>query len=105
MSSAQWQPHTASTGQTGGAGGELPDAVFAFPRSRQQPLTDGEQVQAALNSFDRVTGVSRAERDQAFANIKAAATYYRVQTTEVNWQELLRTSHPHPDIPAPENSP
>jgi hypothetical protein len=67
---------------------ELPDSVFAFPRQRKEPLTDADHVRNALARFDQVEGVSDSDRDLAFANIKAAASYYGVELRERNWREL-----------------
>ena len=69
---------------------ELPDSVFAFPRQRKEPLTDADHVRNALARFDQVEGVSDADRDLAFANIRAAADYYGVDVRENNWRELGR---------------
>ena len=44
----------------------------------------------ALARFDQVQGVSDAEREQAFANIKAAAKHYGVDVKEKSWKELRR---------------
>ena len=67
---------------------ELPESVFAFPRQRKEPLTDAEHVINALARFDQVEGVSDADRDLAFANIKKAAAYYGVNVRESSWREL-----------------
>jgi hypothetical protein len=69
---------------------ELPESVFAFPRQRKEPLTDADHVRNALARFDQVEGVSDADRDLAFANIKAAAAYYGVNVKENSWRELGR---------------
>ena len=69
---------------------ELPDSVFAFPRQRKEPLTDADHVRNALARFDQVEGVSDADRDLAFANIKAAAAYYGVDVRENSWRDLMR---------------
>jgi hypothetical protein len=69
---------------------ELPDGVFAFPRQRKEPLTDADHVRNALARFDQVEGVSDADRDLAFANIKAAAAYYGVDVRENSWGDLMR---------------
>jgi hypothetical protein len=69
---------------------ELPESVFAFPRQRKEPLTDADHVKNALARFDQVQGVTDAERDLAFANIKAAADYYGVDVRETSWRELGR---------------
>jgi hypothetical protein len=69
---------------------ELPDSVFAFPGQRKEPLTDADHVRNALARFDQVEDVSDADRDLAFANIKAAAAYYGVDVHEASWRELGR---------------
>jgi hypothetical protein len=67
---------------------DLPETVYAFPKQRKEPLTDARHVRNAVSRFDQVTGVSEADRAQAFANIKKAATYYGVDLSEESWQEL-----------------
>ncbi|MGK2923690.1 MAG: DUF6582 domain-containing protein [Methyloceanibacter sp.] len=69
---------------------ELPESVFAFPEQRKEPLTDASHVRNALARFDQVEGVSDADRDLAFANIKKAAAYYGVDVRENSWRELGR---------------
>jgi hypothetical protein len=66
----------------------LPESVFAFPAQRKEPLTDANHVRDALARFDQVEGVSDADRDVAFANIKKAAEHYGVETHEKGWREL-----------------
>jgi len=68
----------------------LPDSVYAFPKHKKEPLTDASHVRNALARFDQVQGVSDAEREQAFANIKAAAKHYGVDVKEKSWKELGR---------------
>jgi hypothetical protein len=67
---------------------ELPESVFAFPRQRKEPLTDAEHVINALARFNQVEGVTDADRDLAFANIKKAAAYYGVDVRESDWRQL-----------------
>ena len=67
---------------------ELPDTAFAFPAERKEPLTDARHVRNALARFDQVEDVTDAERDQAFANILAAAKHFDVDVTEKSWREL-----------------
>jgi len=67
---------------------ELPDSVFAFPAQRKEPLTDAEHVRNALARFDQVEGVTDADRDLAFANVKKAAAHYGVNVRESSWREL-----------------
>lgn len=50
-------------------------------------------MQNALARFDQVQGVSDAEREQAFANIKKAAEYYGVRVEELIWHELGKRPH------------
>jgi hypothetical protein len=69
---------------------ELPESVFAFPRQRKEPLTDADHVRNALARFDQVQGVTDAERELAFANIKAAADYYGVDVRDNSWRDLMR---------------
>jgi hypothetical protein len=69
---------------------ELPDSVFAFPKQRKEPLTDADHVRNALDRFGQVEDVSDADRDLAFANIKAAAAHYGVDVHESSWRELGR---------------
>ena len=51
-------------------------------------MTDSSHVRNALARFDQVEGVSDADRDLAFANIKAAAAYYGVDVRETSWRDL-----------------
>jgi len=67
---------------------ELPESVFAFPRQRKGPLTDASHVKNALARFDQVEGVSDADRELAFANIKKAAAHYGVTVKEKSWQDF-----------------
>lgn len=83
-----WQPHTEHGDLT--ARGNLPESVFAFPKQRKEPLTDASHVRNALARFDQVEGVSDADRDLAFANIKKAAAHYGVDVKETSWRELGR---------------
>ena len=67
---------------------DLPDAVFAFPKQRKEPMTDAKHVRNAVARFDQVTDVSDEDRALAFANIKKAAEYYDVELTETSWRDL-----------------
>ncbi|HJU52671.1 MAG TPA: DUF6582 domain-containing protein [Acidimicrobiia bacterium] len=67
---------------------DLPDSVFAFPKLRKEPLTDASHVRNALARFDQVEDATDAEREQAFANIKAAAEHYDVEVEAESWREL-----------------
>ena len=72
---------------------DLPDSAFAFPTKRKEPLTDASHVRNALARFDQVEDVTEAEREQAFANIKAAAKHYDVEVSEDNWEQLGDRAH------------
>lgn len=82
-----WMPSTESGVIHNRA--ELPDSASAFPRQRKESLTDASHVRNALARFDQVEGVSDADRDIAFANIKAAAEYCGVDVREKSWRELI----------------
>jgi hypothetical protein len=83
---ATWKPHEKHGKLTKQS--DLPDSVFAFPKERKEPLTDARHVRNAVARFDQVTGVTDAERDLAFANIKKAAEYYGVELSEKSWHDL-----------------
>lgn len=85
---ATWKPHEKHGDLT--ESGDLPDSVYAYPKERKEPMTDASHVRNALARFDQVTGVSDAERDLAFANIKKAAKHYGVELAEGDWSELGR---------------
>ncbi len=81
-----WKPHEKHGRLTSQS--DLPDSVFAFPKQRKEPMTDAGHVRNAVARFDQVIGVSDADRDLAFANIRAAAEYYGVQLSETSWHDL-----------------
>jgi hypothetical protein len=81
-----WKPHEKHGNLT--MRSDLPETVYAFPKQRKEPLTDARHVRNAVSRFDQVTGVSEADRAQAFANIKKAAKYYGVDLSEESWREL-----------------
>ncbi|TML30361.1 MAG: hypothetical protein E6G35_06600 [Actinobacteria bacterium] len=88
-----WKPHDEHGELSSKERRELPDSAYAFPDKRKEPLTDARHVQNALARFDQVQGVSDAERDQAFANIQAAARHYGIDVAEKNWRELGKRPH------------
>lgn len=81
-----WEPHEKHGRLT--AQSDLPDSVFAFPAQRKEPLTDADHVRNAIARFDQVAGVTDADRDLAFANIKKAADFYGVTMRETSWKQL-----------------
>ena len=83
---ATWQPYEEHGRLTERS--NLPEAVFAFPRQRKEPLTDAQHVRNAVARFDQVIDVSEEDRALAFANIEAAARHYGVDLSETNWRQL-----------------
>lgn len=88
---ATWKPHEKHGTLT--TQSDLPDSVYAFPKARKEPLTDASHVRNAIARFDQVEGVSDADRETAFANIKKAAAHYGVEMNETSWHDLGK--HPH----------
>jgi hypothetical protein len=88
-----WKPHTEHGDLDSKDRKELPDSAYAFPKQRKEPVTDASHVKNALARFDQVEGVSDADRDLAFANIKAAAKYYGIDVEEKDWHELGKRPH------------
>jgi hypothetical protein len=72
---------------------ELPESAYALPAQRKLPVTDAAHVRAALARFDQVEGITDADRDLAFANLREAARHYGVELQEERWQELGRQPH------------
>ncbi len=83
-----WKPSTEHGKLDTEDRNNLPESVYAFPKERKEPLTDAQHVKNALARFDQVEGVTDAERDQAFANIKKAAKHYGIDVQEKSWREL-----------------
>jgi hypothetical protein len=79
---ATWKPHEKSGRLT--TQSDLPDSVYAFPKQRKEPLTDARHVRNAIARLDQVEGVTKAERDLAFANIRKAAKHYDVELSETS---------------------
>ncbi len=95
-----WKPFTEHGDLSSKERKELPDSAYAFPKQRKEPLTDASHVKTALARFDQVEGVSDADRDLAFANIKKAAKHYGIEIEESSWHDLGK--HPHTRNPAKE---
>ena len=83
---ATWQPHEKHGRLTERS--DLPTSVYAFPKERKEPLTDARHVRNAAARFDQVTGVSKQERELAFANIKKAAKHYGVDLSETSAKDF-----------------
>jgi hypothetical protein len=88
-----WEPPTEQGTLSSSDREKLPDSAFAFPEQRKEPVTDASHVKSALARFDQVDGVSDADRDLAFRNIKKAAKHYGIDVEETDWHQLGR--HPH----------
>jgi hypothetical protein len=88
MARKTWKPHTVHGELDNDKRDDLPDSVFAFPKLRKEPLTDASHVRNALARFDQVEDATDADREQAFANIKAAAEHYDVEIEAESWKDL-----------------
>lgn len=88
-----WKPHEEHGKLDTAERKSLPDSVYAFPKERKEPLTDTSHVRNAIARFDQTTGVSDEDREQAFANIQAAAKHFGVDMTETWWQDLGKKPH------------
>lgn len=97
MPNTTWKPSTTHGKLDSETRDDLPDSAFAFPKQRKEPVTDASHVKNALARFDQVTGVSDADRDLAFANIKKAAEHYDINVEEKSWHDLGKKPHtPNP---------
>jgi uncharacterized protein DUF6582 len=67
----------------------LPDAEFAFPAERKEPLIDAAHVRNAIARFDQVEGVTDEERDRAWEPMRAAASKYGIHISEHDWRDLF----------------
>jgi hypothetical protein len=83
-----WMPATAHGEHSRDEKAMLPTTVFAFPKQRKLPLVDAEHVQTALDEFHQVEDVTDDERDQAFANLRAAAEHYELSLPVEDWRQL-----------------
>src|SRR5689334_14394612 len=88
---ATWRAHTKHGELT--TQSDLPASVNAFPKQRKEPMTDAAHVRNAIARFDQVKGVSDADRDAAFANIRKAARHYHVELREKSWHDLGKRPH------------
>ena len=64
---------------------------FAYVDSKggeHLPIHDESHVRNAMARFNQTKGVTDAERDQAFENIKAAAAHYKIEMTEKSWHDF-----------------
>jgi hypothetical protein len=90
---ATWEPYEKHGELSSKERDDLPTSAYAFPKQRKEPLTDASHVRNALARFDQVEGVSDADRDLAFANIKKAARHFGVEIAEDSWRQLGKEPH------------
>jgi hypothetical protein len=90
---ATWKHHEDNKSLDANERNELPASVFAFPDKRKEPLSNASHVRNAIARFEQVKDVTDQEREQAFANIKAAAKHYGVEMTENSWHDLGKRPH------------
>lgn len=88
---ATWKPTETKGELTTSKRDDLPETAYAFPKQHKEPLTDAKHVRNALARFDQVEGVSDADREQAFENIKKAAQHFHVDMSESSWKDLMHT--------------
>jgi hypothetical protein len=84
-----------ATGLSTAEENDLPDAKFAFPEQRKEPLNDAKHVRNAVARFDQVEGVSDADRDKAWRRIRAAARKFGVEIEARSWRELFKGGKAH----------
>ena len=99
---ATWKAHDGQSSSPDNQK-ELPDSAFAFPKQRKEPMTDASHVRNAIARFDQVKDVTNDDREQGFANLKAAAKHFEVELAETRWQDL--GSRPHTPNKAAKKSP
>jgi hypothetical protein len=90
---ATWKHHEDNKALDAEERNELPASVYAFAAKRKEPLTNASHVRNAIARFDQVKDVTDNEREQAFANIKAAAKHYGVDMKETHWRDLGKKPH------------
>ena len=90
---ATWKHHEDNKSLDAKERDDLPASVYAFPEKRKEPLNNASHVRNAIARFDQVKDVTDHEREQAFANIKAAARHYDVEMKETDWKDLGKKPH------------
>jgi len=90
MTETTWKPFSPAThGRVDRAEkASLPATAFAFLRFRKEPMPDAAHVRDAMARFNQVIGVTDADRDLAFANIKKAASHFDIQMNETDWHQF-----------------
>lgn len=92
---ATWKPVTEHGDLSTEDRKGLPDSAYAFPKQRKEPLVDASHVKNALARFDQVEGVSDADRELAFMNIRRAAKHFGVEMKEKSWHDMGKKPHAH----------
>jgi hypothetical protein len=87
-----WKPHEGESSARDNEA-NLPESAFAFSHQRKEPMTDASHVRNAIARFDQVKDVADADRELAFANLKAAAKHFKIDMPESSWHDLGK--HPH----------
>jgi hypothetical protein len=87
-----WKPHEGESSARDNEA-NLPESAFAFPHQRKEPMTDPSRVRNAIARLDQVKDVEDADRELAFANLKAAAKHFKIDMPESSWHDLGK--HPH----------
>jgi len=85
----------ATTKQERPVRSKLPDAAFAFPEQRKEPLTDAKHVRNAVARFDQVEDVTDADRDRAWRRIRSAARKFDVTIEARGWRQLFEGGKAH----------
>jgi cell division protein FtsX len=88
-----WKHHEDNKALDAKERNDLPASVYAFPDKRKEPLNNASHVRNAIARFDQVKDVTDHEREQAFANLKAAAKHYGVDMPETDWHDLDKKPH------------
>lgn len=65
----------------------LSEGKFAFPAQRKEPLENASHVRNAVARFDQVTGVTDAQRDDAWRRILLAAKTFGVTVAKADWRD------------------
>jgi hypothetical protein len=66
----------------------LPAAAIAFPRARNETMTDAAHVHDAMARFNQVGDVTDADGDLTFANFQKAAGHFGIHMKETDWDQF-----------------
>ena len=90
---ATWKPNDEDKELSAAERNGLPDSIYAFPAKRKEPLTNALHVRNTIARFDQVKDVTDQERDQAFANLRAAAKHFEIEMAETSWHKIGKKPH------------